>query len=417
LPEGVAEGAPASKILKDAGELATMGLELGDRNNWNLLDQFQKGEMTGDQFVDAVNKPGHGKATGRPNSFRKRDRGGNAGSGINAPRVGGSDSVNLPGSGPVVVPDKGNKQPGGQTRGETLPGSATGNSPAPAGPPADSGPASSTPPDSAGQGTTLPGSAGSGTPASGVPKSSSGTSPDQSPGPGNSNDSTESEDDDFTAEAVLGAGSYVIVTHNDDGSFTSEVIQSDGNGNLTVVQSETFTDSDGDGNYKGDKGGESSSKPNEGLYEGTETDEGTTFKYETESGSSDNSDDSSSDDSGDTSSADGDADQPEDDDDEYTPDPSEGNLGNLYNNSSLINSLYQMLSNEKFNAGKSGKGSTPNPMSETYSGKRYPAGYKSMISRPVDSTSTTPGAVPEEALGQMQDPNHVQGGVIDPKSR
>ena len=126
------------------------------------------------------------------------------------------------------------------------------------------------------------------------------------------------------------------------------------------------------------------------------------------------SDDSSDSDSSDTADSDSSGDKPADED-EYTPDPAVGNLAKLYGDTELMKSLYQMLSNDRFKAGKGGNDSTPNPMFEAVSGKKFPVDYKSMISRPVDGTSVSPTSVPQAAIDQIQDPNQVHGGVIDPK--
>jgi hypothetical protein len=421
VPKGVLDGAPASEVLKDAGELQELELEFGDANNWKLIDDFQKGKMTGDQLADRVNKPHVGKR----NSGVGNVGGGNSGNrqqgaGQPLPGIEGPDSSGLGGMPPAGHNSGGQKSsvnsPAGQPntpnqRGPAGPpaGSATGGNSAPS-----TGSESSGPPNSGAgsSGGTTPGNGGAGGSKTGQQNSIGSPA---GGGLGGVAKSDESDDDGIVVEgSFAGSGSYVVITHNADGSYTADVVQLDENGNETVVQSETYTDSDGDGVYRGNKGGESESKPNQGIYQGTETDSGTTYMYE--SNSTDSNDSSSASDDGSTDSADDDdADVDTTDVDKYTPDPESGNMADLYNNVELMKSLYQLLSEEKFALGKGGKDSTPNPMSETMSGKKYPVDYKSMISRPVDGSSTSPTGNVQELIGQVQDPNAIQGGVIDPK--
>jgi hypothetical protein len=444
LPDGVRANTPASKILDDAGQLQEMGLDLGDRNNWNLLNDFQAGKITGDQFVDRVNTP----KMGNPGS-----RVGNVGGGSPGGGPGGQHSPNTPPSNDSpdtsalggIVPGSrtqsgGNAASGVGTRPGTSPagdsagappGSTPGNGSAPGVTTPDSGSSSSNPPGSRGSGGSTPGGsnpATGGENSGGLPTRGGGGAGMGGPA------STTGADDGLKVEAVLGAGSYVVVTHNADGSFTAEVVQTDGNGNYDVVQSETFTDSDGDGTYRGDKGGEFENKPKQGVYEGKETEDGTTVTYEAESSSSDSSssdssssdssssdssssDSSSSDSSGDDDSADSsnDTDVDTSDVDEYQPGPDGEYVMPLEQRIALMRGLLHSLSESKSIPGKGGKDSTPNPMNETFGGA-YPFNYKDMVVRPVDGSSSTSGAtVPQSAVQQIQDPNHVQGGVIDPK--
>ncbi len=422
VPKGVLDGAPASEVLKDAGELQELGLEFGDANNWKLIDDFQKGKMTGDQLADRVNKPNAGKR----NSGAGNVGGGNSGNrqqgaGQPLPGVEGPDSSGLGGMPPAGHNSGGQKSSGNSPAGQPN----TPNRQGPAGPPAGSatggnsapstGSESSGPPNSGAgsSGGTTGNTDGAG---SKTGQQDSGGSPTRG-GLDGGVTSNDSDDDGFKVEGSGLSGSYVLVLHNADGSFTASIIESDGNGNTSVMRTETFTDSDGDGTYEGDDGGNTSGKPAQGIYDTKETDEGkTTWNFNSDSSSTDSNDSSSSSDDGSTDSADDDdADVDTTDVDEYTPDPESGNMADLYNNVELMKSLYQLLSEEKFALGKGGKDSTPNPMSETMSGKKYPVDYKSMISRPVDGTSTSPTGNVQELIGQVQDPNAIQGGVIDPK--
>lgn len=213
----------------------------------------------------------------------------------------------------------------------------------------------------------------------------------------------------MTAEAILGAGSYVVVTHNEDGTYTADVIQVDDSGNYTVVQSETYSDADGDGTFTGDKGGESSSKPNEGLYEGEETDDGTTYSYESESdsGASDTEDNSADTDSG--------TDPDTDDVDEYTPGPDSETTLTAAQRIAMLATLQKLLGDSKTKPGRGGNDSTPNPMNESLGNGTLPYDPKDTVKRPIDGSSLNSGAnVPLDALQQIQDPNKVQGDVIDP---
>ncbi len=414
VPHDVLKGAPASKVLKDAGELQTLGLEFGDANNWKLIDDFHNGKITGGQFVDRINGPKAGNRNSSVGSAGSVNSGnGSQGSGQPLPGIEGPDSPGLDG-----MPSVGRNSEEQKSSGNDL-GSQS-NSPkqeGPAGTRPGSAAGNTSPPNTGSESRGAPssGAGGSGGTAGNTGGAGSNNGQQDSGGLGGATTSNDSDEDGFKVEGGF-SGSYVVVTHNADGSFTARVIESDGNGHSSVIQTETYTDSNGDGTYQGDKGGESESKPNQGIYEGNETDEGTTYNYESDSSSTDSSDSSSGSDDGSTDSADDDdADVDTKDVDEYTPDPESGNMADLYNNVELMKSLYQSLSEEKFALGKGGKDSTPNPMSETMSGKKYPVDYKSMISRPVDGSSTSPTGNVQELIGQIQDPNAIQGGVIDPK--
>ena len=59
LPEGVRADSPASTIFEDAGILAEKGFDLGNKDNWNLLNDFKQGKITEDQFA-GMGKPDRG---------------------------------------------------------------------------------------------------------------------------------------------------------------------------------------------------------------------------------------------------------------------------------------------------------------------------------------------------------------------
>ena len=175
LPKGVRAGSPASKILDDAGQLATVDLDLSDRGSWTLLNEFQNGKLTPDQFVDRVNQIKAG---------RNGSGGGTVGGAQSGTGRGGAQSPNSP---------PGTDKPGIGGLGGTLPGgqgsSGKSTSPTDANNKPNSPPASdstTTPPGSRGgetggrgstpgsdsTGSTPPGSQNSATPAPGSSGSS-----------------------------------------------------------------------------------------------------------------------------------------------------------------------------------------------------------------------------------------------------
>ena len=104
-----------------------------------------------------------------------------------------------------------------------------------------------------GNGSTTPG--GNGNRDNGGPASTPS-------GPGG--ESSDSLDGDEIV-AIDPVSYSAVVTHNDDGSFSVDIYEDDGTGNVTKVSSETYTDTDGDGTYRGTNGGSSSGKPAEGT--------------------------------------------------------------------------------------------------------------------------------------------------------
>ncbi len=238
---------------------------------------------------------------------------------------------------------------------------------------------------------------------------------DNSSGNGNQDNSTDSNSgvdmEGDTIEAVDPEVSYsAVVTHNDDGSFTVDIYQNDGTGNTTKVASETFSDPEGDGSFVGDQGNTVAEKPSEGNKPADyDADEGQ--HYYIENSSSESSSDST--DSDTTDSDTGTDDTETKPDDKYTPGPD----GELYYNYEWMLSTYQRLSAEKYGAGKGGKDSTPNPMNESFGSGTVPWNPKDSVVRPVDGTSGSSATIPSDAIKQIQDPNAVQGGVIDPVKR
>ena len=99
--------------------------------------------------------------------------------------------------------------------------------------------------------------------------------------------------------------------------------------------------------------------------------------------------------------------------DEYTPGRDGEYIMPLAQRLQYMQSLIQALNDTKWNPSKGGTDSTPNPMNESFGGGPVPWNPKDSVVRPVDGTSSS-GIVPAEALQQIQDPNAVQGGVIDP---
>ena len=99
--------------------------------------------------------------------------------------------------------------------------------------------------------------------------------------------------------------------------------------------------------------------------------------------------------------------------DEYTPGRDGEYIMPLAQRLKYMQSLMQALNDTKWNPGKGGTDSTPNPMNESFGGGTVPWNPKDSVVRPVDGTSSS-GIVPAEAIQQIQDPNAVQGGVIDP---
>ena len=364
VPKDIRPGSPASKILEDAGELQNLGLDFGEPGNWQLLDDFQQGKIGKNQFDDLVNKSKDGKGTGTGNSRTGSPAGtnpgdsgtgrGNTGGNTNTPPS-GSDATNLPGPGGAATPPGSDQQSSEKKN------------------------------DSSG---------------------TSGTSPADSQQQHNAGNLEGDE-----IQAVDPVTYTAVVTHNADGSFTVTIYENDGAGNSTEVGTETYTDTEGDGTYEGDKGGSSEGKPANGSSS-TSSDK---QEYNFDDSDSDSSSSESDSDSSDTSS--GDDTKSSKPDDEYTPDPSSGLVGNPYAKTEWMAELYRSLSNEKSSAGKGGTDSTPNPTNETYGGGKYPVDYESMITLPADPFSTQSGKLPASAVDDLQNPLKNQGGVIDPPKR
>jgi hypothetical protein len=353
IPIGVHAESPASRIFEDAGEMQNFGLDITDGQHWGLFEEYRGGKKSAQDLIDAANGSNGGRSNGTGSRNEQNNEG--AGSGNGAGANGGRS--NQPGNSSSDLPGAG---PGGR-------GAAS----------FDTNP-----------------------PGSQTQQAESGSST-----------GVDMEGDTF--EAVDPASQYsAVVTHNDDGSFTVDIYQDDGAGTTTKVNSENYSDSDGDGNYSGDKGGSSSGKPAEGSASVAEDEDGT-YVWAGNSESSTNSSSSESD------SADTDADTDTDTDtdtkptDKYTPGPD----GEVYYDFAWMLAAYQSLSTEKFRAGKGDKDSTPNPMNESFGGGRRLWNPKDSVVRPVDGTSSSSGVIPNEALQQIQDPNAVQGGVIDPAKR
>lgn len=353
IPEGIHPESPASKIMEDAGEMQNFGLDITDRGHWNLFGEYRAGGKSPQDLIDVANASGKNRSSATSGG----PVGGNGGTRGNGNSSTGSPSPAHPGGSP--------SRDGGAGLPANPGSSDDGNSDKPAG----------------------------------SQTRETGDSSTQSGGVDMQGDTIEPADD----------ASYVaVVTHNDDGSFTVDIYRNDGTGETTKVNSETYTDADGDGSFEGNNGGSSAGKPAEGTGSADE-DENGNYSWSASSSESSSSDDSGTDsDAGDT----GDTGTEANPDDKYTPGPD----GGLYHNYEWMVAMYQRLSDSKFDTGRGGKDSTPNPMNESSAGTRW-WNPKDSVVRPIDGSSSSSANIPNEALQQIQDPNAVQGGVIDPVKR
>ncbi len=422
LPAGVRAGSPASKILDDAGQLATLDLDLGDRGSWTLLNEFQNGKLTPDQFVDRANQiksggngaaggavggaqPGTGRGgTQSPNSRPGTGGPGIGGPGIGGPGIGGLGGTLLGGQGssgkstsPTDAASKRNSPPasdsttpppgsrGGNTGGG---GSTTGSdSTTNSAPGSDS---TTTPPGSRGGNTGGEGSTtGSDSTGSTPPGSQNSTTP--APGSSDSGSTSGTEQSDSTAGAP-GSGDKKPATavgtpthYNIGGATWTVTTYSDGTYVSTLTDNET---------------GEVIRTETGKTQEGSEPE---IIKAE----SSDSSTTTNADAEVETDKADVDT----TDVDEYTPGRDGEYIMPLAQRLKYMQSLMQALNDTKWTPGKGGTDSTPNPMNESIG--TVPWNYKDSVVRPVDGTSSS-GIIPAEAIQQIQDPIGGQGGVINP---
>ncbi len=361
IPDGIHVDSPASKIMDDAGEIQNFGLDISNRNHWNLFGEYRSGTKTAQDLIDVANGAGQGNGRNTGNSGANTNgqppanNRGSSGSGTSHP---GNSSSDLPGAGANANPGAGNNSNSDR---------------------------SSSPPGSRNQQNN------------------------ESTGGAETADNLDGD----SIETVESESYAAVVTHNDDGSFTVDVYRTDESGNTTKVESETYADADGDGTYTGNQGNTTSGKPAEGTKSAEKDEEngGYTFTENSDSSETDNSD-------GDTT-ADADADTSGDDttttkpDNKYTPGP---DGGTFYDYNWMV-SMYDRLSAEKNDKGKGGQDSTPNPMADSASGKDKIFNYKDTVVLPVDGTVSGSAKIPIGAIKAIQDPNQVQGGVIDPVKR
>lgn len=203
---------------------------------------------------------------------------------------------------------------------------------------------------------------GGGRPASDGPSSQGGQQGQGSQG--SQQPSTPAEDPGTGGESDEGmqdgnVDMVVRVTHNSDGSYTATTMGCN-SGGCESYGSETYTDSDGDGDYEGDKGGQTPSKPAEGDYNGDmdQDGDGVDYAYEPDNSTNSDSSNSNSGDDSDTASDDtansnsGDDTSGSGSDVSFTPSDESRHRGNMwfgfdwvYLMSSLNGDAYTVLTN------------------------------------------------------------------------
>jgi hypothetical protein len=418
LPAGVRAGSPASKVLEDAGQLQTFDLDLADRGSWSLLNEFQNGKLTPDQFADRVNQiksgrngsgggtvGGHQSGTGRGGMPSPNTR-----LGTDGPDVGGIGNTLLGGqnsSGKSTSPTEANAKsnsPPSAGSSTTPPGSRGGNTGG-----------GGTTPGSDSTGSTPPGSRNSGAPASGDSNSGSNTGAGQSgsspESPGSAGNDSETPSGDGESNSAPGSTSDLGETPSAGGKGPSilsvDYVNIGGATWVAVAYS--------DGTYV-------NTLVDNTTGEVIKTETGKTQDNEepevvvADSNGNDSSSDSDANSENDSDSdSDSDADVDTTDVDEYTPGRDGEYIMPLAQRLTYMQSLMQALNATKWTPGQGGTESTPNPMNHSFGRGTRPYNPKDTVKKPIDGSSMNSSAkVPIDAWQKIQDPMKVQGDVIDP---